>query len=88
MGITGFVFEILAAKAKIWPGVFAGLSCCHGNFLRLKNDQTFFSNIWCLIWYHNIAVESLRVVMSILLIRRFLSSVKTGLSHLKPLKGP
>ena len=56
MGVTEFVFEISAAKAKIW-GVFAGLSYCHGTFLRHKNDSILFSYNWCLIWYHNIAVK-------------------------------
>ena len=36
------VFEICAFKAKIW-GIFAGLSCCHDNFLRHKNE--YFSAI-------------------------------------------
>ena len=56
MGVTQFVFEIWAAKAKIW-GVFAGLSYCHGNVLHHKNDQIFFSNNGCLTLYHNIAVK-------------------------------
>ena len=56
MGVTEVVFEICATEAKIW-GVFAGISCCHGNVLRHKNDRIFFSNNWCLTWYHNIAVK-------------------------------
>ena len=57
---------------------FSRLSCCHGNFLPHKNDHIF-----CLIWYHNIAVKWWSVVVSILPIRTFLSSVETGLSHFK-----
>ena len=56
MGVTELVSEISAAKAKIW-GVFAGLSCCQGNFLCHKNDRIFFRNNRCLIWFHNIAVK-------------------------------
>ena len=43
LGVTEFVFEIWAAKVKIW-GVFAGLSCCHSNFLLHENNQIFFSS--------------------------------------------
>ena len=42
-GLTEFVFQILANKAKIW-GVFPGLSCCHSNFLRHKNDRMFLDD--------------------------------------------
>ena len=84
MGVTEFVFEIWAVKAIIW-GVFARLSCCQGNFLLHKNDRIFFTDNWCLIWYHNIAVKWLSVVVSILLIRKFLSRVETSLS-LRPAK--
>ena len=44
MGITEFVFEIGAAKAKIW-GVFAGLSCCHCNVYVTKMTKSFLAII-------------------------------------------
>ena len=72
----------MSSLSQLW-GVFGRLSRCHGNFSRHKNDEFFFSNNWCLIWYHNIPFKSLSVVVSILLIRMFLSSAETGLSHLK-----
>ena len=39
-------------------GVFLqGFPVATVTFLRHKNDRIFFSNNWCLIWNHNIAVK-------------------------------
>ena len=72
MGVTDFVFYIWAAKTQIW-GVFVGLSCCHGNLVCSAIIG---------VWYGTTTLL-LSVEVSILLIRTFLSSVETGLSHLK-----
>ena len=45
MGVTEFVFELLALKAKI-KGVFSRTYCCYGNLLCHENNTNVFTSIW------------------------------------------
>ena len=51
MGVTDFVLELLAAKAKI-KGVFHWMFCCHGNQLHRVNNQNLFRSNSSFKQYH------------------------------------
>ena len=45
MGVTEFVFELQALKAKV-KGVFRRPYCCYGNLLHHKINSNLFPNDW------------------------------------------
>ena len=61
MGVTEFVFELLALKAKI-KGVFSRSYCCYGNLLCHKINGNLFPDDWAVCWYHDVGVNKYRVV--------------------------
>ena len=55
MGVTEFLFELLAPKAKI-KGVFSRSYCCYGNILCHENNTNVFTSDWAL--FDNMIVAS------------------------------
>ena len=61
-GVTEFVFELLALKAKI-KGVFSRPYCCYGNLLCHKINSNLFPDDWAVYCYHDVGVNRYRVVV-------------------------
>ena len=62
MGVTEFVFELYALKAKI-KGVFSRSYCCYGNLLCNTINGNLFPYDWAVCWYHDVGVNKYRVVI-------------------------
>ena len=62
MGVTEFVFELQALKAKI-KGAFSRSYCCYGNLLCHKINGNLFPDDWAVCWYHDVGVNKYRVVI-------------------------
>ena len=54
MGVTEFIFELKALKAKI-KGVFSRSYCCYGNLLCQENNTKVFTRDWAVFWYMIVA---------------------------------
>ena len=56
MGVTEFVFELKALKAKI-KGIFSRSYCCYGNPLYHKINSNLFPDDWAVCWYHDCGIN-------------------------------